>query len=70
MTELCAALAVQENDVHLADDNLVLPDYVVETCGGLVIYEKETGVVTFSYETIWDFLKSRFFEFFFFQRWN
>ena len=41
MTELCAALAVQENDVHLDDDNLVLPDYVVETCDGLVIYEKD-----------------------------
>jgi hypothetical protein len=58
MAELCEALVVQDGDLYLDDDDLMLSDEIIEACGSLVIYEMETGVVTFSHEMVQDFIKS------------
>ena len=57
MNELREALAVRVGD--LAFDHSLLPaaDSVVRTCGGLIVYDQDNGLVTFSHETVRPFLK-------------
>jgi hypothetical protein len=60
MVELREALAIQEHDVSLDEDDLMSPESIVQMGGSLVTHEKETGIVRFSHEQVQDFLKTRY----------
>ena len=59
MDELREALAIRENDVQLDEDDFMSPHRIIEICGGLVTYEKETKVITFIHKEVHEFFMTR-----------
>ena len=52
MSELLEAIVIRKGDTELDSDDLMEPDYVVEVCEGLMIRDKESGVVSFCHEKV------------------
>ena len=61
MIELQEAVAVRKGDGELVEDDLMEEDDVVEVCGSLVGYDKDSGIVRFSHEVVRDFLNKLYF---------
>jgi ankyrin repeat protein len=59
MMELREAIAVEEGDIGLEDDDLIPGDELVELCGSLVRYDTASDLVSFSHERVQDFLRTR-----------
>ncbi|GAP92637.1 hypothetical protein SAMD00023353_5900170 [Rosellinia necatrix] len=56
-TELTHALAIDEDDTELSEDNIVSTDLLVEYCGGLVVIEPETKIVRFVHFTTQEYFE-------------
>ena len=56
MEELLDALIVFEGDNELHQDLKVTPDFVVQACKSLVVYDKESGIVRFTHYSVQEFL--------------
>ncbi|KAJ2987357.1 hypothetical protein NUW58_g4552 [Xylaria curta] len=57
-TELTHALAVDQDDTELSEDNIVSTDLLVEYCGGLVVIEPETKIVRFVHFTTQEYFEA------------
>lgn len=57
MAELREAIAIREHDRVLDEDDLLTPDEIVEICRSLVTYDPGSGIVGFSHEMVYDFLR-------------
>jgi hypothetical protein len=56
MDELREAIAVEEGDIGLDEEDLMSAEDIVEICGSLVSYDVESGVMTFSHAKVEEFL--------------
>lgn len=56
-TELTHALAVDQDDTELSEDNIVSTDLLVEYCGGLVVIEPESKIVRFVHFTTQEYFE-------------
>jgi hypothetical protein len=70
MDELLEAIAVEQNsqltplicpiqELDMVLEYMVTPDNVIECCKGLVLFEKSSGSVRFTHETVKDFVEMR-----------
>ena len=59
MEELREAIAVDEGDLGLDEDDLMSAEDIIEICGSLVTYDVESGAVAFSHAKVEDFLTTR-----------
>jgi hypothetical protein len=59
MVELREAVALEDDDCDLQEDDLTPAETLVEVCGSFVIYDKASGVVGFAHETVKEFFASR-----------
>ncbi|KAI0194774.1 ankyrin repeat-containing domain protein, partial [Xylaria flabelliformis] len=57
-TELTHALAVDQDDTELSEDNIVSTDLLVEYCGGLVVIEPESKIVRFVHFTTQEYFEA------------
>lgn len=57
-TELTYALAVDEDDTELSEDNIVSTDLLIEYCGGLVVIEPESKIVRFVHFTTQEYFEA------------
>jgi hypothetical protein len=57
--ELRVAMAIEEGDSRLDDEDLTSAQTLVKVCGSFVIYDKDSGVVELAHETVKEFLLSR-----------
>lgn len=57
MEELCEALAVEDGQKKIVDVAISPPNYIIETCAGLVIYDEDTKIVRFNHQTVKEFLE-------------
>ncbi|KAI0112045.1 hypothetical protein GGR51DRAFT_53829 [Nemania sp. FL0031] len=57
-TELTHALAVDQDDDELSEDNIVSTDLLVEYCGGLVVIEPESKIVRFVHFTTQEYFEA------------
>ena len=60
MEELREAVSIQVGDLGLTEEDLIAVDDIVEVCGSLVNYDVGSRVVSFSHETVQEFLKTRY----------
>jgi hypothetical protein len=60
MSELREAIAIQEDDVELGEEDLTQVDDIVKACGSLVVHSPETGNVAFSHEMVQQFLEEKY----------
>ena len=60
MVELREAVALEDDDCDLEEDDLTPAETLVEVCGSFVIYDKVSGVVGFAHETVKEFFASRY----------
>ena len=63
MPELREAIAIRRTDVDLNEDDLMNADEIVELCGSLINYDGKSQVVSFSHETVQEFLNTRYSEY-------
>ena len=59
IAELREAVAIRDGDVDLDEEDLMLAEDMIETCGSLVIYDEASGIVRFAHEMVHDFLRTR-----------
>jgi len=59
MAELQEALAVEDGDVDLEEDDLTPAAQIVQVSGNFVSYDTASGIVRFSHDTMRDFLQDR-----------
>jgi hypothetical protein len=59
MEELREAIAVEEGDVGLDEDDLMSAEDIIEICGSLVSHDVESGVVAFSHAKVEEFLRTQ-----------
>src|SRR5579859_1107124 len=57
--ELQEAITIEEGDRGLDKEDLPLAQTLVEVCGSLIVYDKVSGVVGLTHETVKEFLLSR-----------
>lgn len=57
MDELREALTIEFDDTELLQEQLSEPTFIVEECKGLLSYNEETGLVTFSHYAVQNFLQ-------------
>ncbi|KAK5629145.1 hypothetical protein RRF57_004860 [Xylaria bambusicola] len=57
-TELTYALAVDQDDTELSEDNIVSIDLLIEYCGGLVVIEPESKIVRFVHFTTQEYFEA------------
>ncbi|KAI0203100.1 hypothetical protein F4808DRAFT_52007 [Astrocystis sublimbata] len=57
-TELTHALAVDQDDTELSEDNIVSTDLLIEYCGGLVVIEPESKIVRFVHFTTQEYFEA------------
>ncbi|KAJ8121019.1 hypothetical protein ONZ43_g2428 [Nemania bipapillata] len=57
-TELTHALAVDQDDTELSEDNIVSTELLIEYCGGLVVIEPESKIVKFVHFTTQEYFEA------------
>jgi ankyrin repeat protein len=60
ITELREAIAVRDGDVDIEEEDMMLPEDIVEVCGSFVALDRGSGVVGFSHQTVQEFLRTRY----------
>jgi hypothetical protein len=56
--ELQEAVAIEEGDRGLDQEDLTPAQTIVEVCGSFIVYDKDSGVVELAHETVKEFLLS------------
>lgn len=59
MGELREALAVEPGDRDLEEEDILDPDYIIESCQSLIIYDRNTGFVQFTHFTVHEFIREK-----------
>ena len=57
MKELQVALVIEDEKEESDEVATSSPDYIVETCAGLVVYDEDTEIVRFNHQTVPEFLR-------------
>ena len=57
MDELREAMIIKGGDSDLAFEYLDPPEFIVEECKSLVVYDEQTGVVRFAHSSVHDFMR-------------